>query len=114
MGPLIDIGDTDRAVAEMARVLRPRGTLLIANLTSFATAGADGGWQPGACTSASTITSTSGRNEASRIEQGAPRRLLATKRPVRIAGESDVPSGSQESPTSRPVEGLALFAAGEK
>jgi len=30
----------------MARVLRPRGTLLIANLTSFATAGADGGWQP--------------------------------------------------------------------
>ena len=95
MGPLIDIGDTDRAVAEMARVLRPRGTLLIANLTSFATAGADGGWQPGVCTSALTITSTSGRNEASRIEQGAPRRLLATKRPVRIAGE----------PTSRPVEG---------
>ncbi len=43
---LIDIGDIDRAVAEMARVLRPRGTLLIANLTSFATAGADGGWQP--------------------------------------------------------------------
>ena len=30
--------------------------------------------------------------EASRIEQGAPRRLLAAKRPVRIAGESDVPS----------------------
>lgn len=45
---LIDIGDIDRAVAEMARVLRPRGTLLIANLTSFATAGADGGWQPDA------------------------------------------------------------------
>src|SRR5229473_5489545 len=43
---LIDTGDIDRAVAEMARVLRPRGTLLIANLTSFATAGADGGWQP--------------------------------------------------------------------
>ena len=43
---LIEIGDVDRAVAEMARVLRPRGTLLIANLTSFATAGADGGWQP--------------------------------------------------------------------
>ena len=43
---LIDIGDIDRAVAEMARVLRPRGTLLIANLTSFGTAGADGGWQP--------------------------------------------------------------------
>jgi SAM-dependent methyltransferase len=42
----IDIGDIERAVAEMARVLRPRGTLLIANLTSFATAGADGGWQP--------------------------------------------------------------------
>jgi hypothetical protein len=30
----------------MARVLRPRGTLLIANLTSFTTAGPDGGWQP--------------------------------------------------------------------
>lgn len=30
--------------------------------------------------------------EASRIEQGAPRRLLAAKRPVRFAGESDVPS----------------------
>jgi SAM-dependent methyltransferase len=45
---LIDIDDIDRAVAEMARVLRPRGTLLIANLTSFATAGADGGWQPDA------------------------------------------------------------------
>ena len=43
---LIDIGDIDRAVAEMARVLRPDGILLIANLTSFATAGADGGWRP--------------------------------------------------------------------
>jgi SAM-dependent methyltransferase len=43
---LIDIDDIDRAIAEMARVLRPRGTLLIANLTSFATAGPDGGWQP--------------------------------------------------------------------
>ena len=42
----IDIGEIDRAVAEMARVLRPGGTLLIANLTSFATAGADGGWRP--------------------------------------------------------------------
>jgi SAM-dependent methyltransferase len=45
---LIDIGDIDRAVAEMARVLKPRGTLLIANLTSFATAAPDGGWFPDA------------------------------------------------------------------
>lgn len=43
---LIDIGDIDLAVADMARVLRPGGTLLIANLTSFATAATDGGWQP--------------------------------------------------------------------
>ena len=32
----------------MARVLRPGGTLLIANLTSFSTAVVDGGWQSGA------------------------------------------------------------------
>jgi SAM-dependent methyltransferase len=35
---LIDIPDLDAAAAEMARVLRPGGTLLIANLASFATA----------------------------------------------------------------------------
>lgn len=35
---LIDIPDLDAAVAEMARVLRPGGTLLIANLASFVTA----------------------------------------------------------------------------
>jgi SAM-dependent methyltransferase len=45
---LIDIADIDRAVAEMARVLKPRGTLLIANLTSFATAAPEGGWFPDA------------------------------------------------------------------
>ena len=44
----IDIAEIDRAVAEVARVLRPGGTLLIANLTSFSTAGADGGWRPDA------------------------------------------------------------------
>ncbi|KMO11804.1 class I SAM-dependent methyltransferase [Methylobacterium platani] len=38
---LIDIPDIRAAIPEMARVLRPGGTLLIANLTSFATAG---GW----------------------------------------------------------------------
>jgi SAM-dependent methyltransferase len=36
---LIDIADLPTALAEMTRVLRPGGTLLIANLTSFATAG---------------------------------------------------------------------------
>ena len=40
----IDIPESRRPIPEMARVLRPGGTLLIANLTSFNTAGADGGW----------------------------------------------------------------------
>lgn len=42
---LIDIEDIDRAIPEMARVLRPGGTLLVANLASFATAGTEIGWQ---------------------------------------------------------------------
>jgi SAM-dependent methyltransferase len=41
---LIDIPDVRAAVPEMARVLRPGGTLLIANLTSFNTACGDSGW----------------------------------------------------------------------
>ena len=41
---LIDIPDVAAAVPEMARVLKPGGTLLIANLNSFNTAGADVGW----------------------------------------------------------------------
>lgn len=41
---LIDIPDVAAAIAEMARVLRPGGTLLIANLTSFSTASTTGGW----------------------------------------------------------------------
>jgi SAM-dependent methyltransferase len=41
---LIDIPDVEAAIPELARVLRPGGTLLIANLTSFNTACADGGW----------------------------------------------------------------------
>lgn len=43
---LIDIPDVSTAIAEMARVLRPGGTLLIANLTGFnsAAAAADLGW----------------------------------------------------------------------
>ena len=40
---LIDIPDIGRAISEMARVLTPKGTLLIANLTSFITAN-KGGW----------------------------------------------------------------------
>jgi SAM-dependent methyltransferase len=41
---LIDIPDVRAAIAEMSRVLRPRGTLLIANLNSFITAGPPSGW----------------------------------------------------------------------
>jgi SAM-dependent methyltransferase len=36
---LIDIPDLGAAISEMARAVRPGGTLLIANLTSFSTAG---------------------------------------------------------------------------
>lgn len=39
---LMDIDDAGLAISEMARVLRPGGTLLIANLNSFNTAG---GWR---------------------------------------------------------------------
>ena len=41
---LIDIPDIRTAIAEMCRVLEPEGTLLIANLTSFNTAGQPDGW----------------------------------------------------------------------
>ncbi|MCD9007492.1 class I SAM-dependent methyltransferase [Luteimonas sp. XNQY3] len=41
---LIDIPDIAAAIGEMARVLRPGGMLLIANLTSFSTASTTGGW----------------------------------------------------------------------
>jgi SAM-dependent methyltransferase len=41
---LIDIPDIAAAIGEMARVLRPGGSLLIANLTSFNTAGPPTGW----------------------------------------------------------------------
>jgi SAM-dependent methyltransferase len=41
---LVDIPDIARAIPEMARALRPGGTLLIANLTSFNTAGPPQGW----------------------------------------------------------------------
>jgi SAM-dependent methyltransferase len=40
---LIDIPDIRQAIAEMNRVLEPGGTLLIANLTSFTTAGPPAG-----------------------------------------------------------------------
>jgi SAM-dependent methyltransferase len=40
----IDIPDIRRAISETARVLVPGGTLLIANLNSFNTAGTAGGW----------------------------------------------------------------------
>ena len=41
---LIDIPDIHAAIPEMARVLNPGGSLLIANLNSFNTACADTGW----------------------------------------------------------------------
>lgn len=41
---LIDIPDIARAIPEMVRVMRPGGTLLIANLNSFNTAAVGGGW----------------------------------------------------------------------
>ena len=41
---LIDIAEFRNAIREMARVLQPGGTLLIANLNSFNTAGGDTGW----------------------------------------------------------------------
>jgi SAM-dependent methyltransferase len=41
---LIDIPDIRAAIAEMCRVLAPGGTLLIANLSSFNTAGQPNGW----------------------------------------------------------------------
>ena len=41
---LVDIEDADAAIAEMARVLRPGGTLLVANLNSFATANGGASW----------------------------------------------------------------------
>ena len=41
---LIDIPDVKSAISEMTRVLQPGGTLLIANLTSFNTAGSPTGW----------------------------------------------------------------------
>jgi SAM-dependent methyltransferase len=44
---LIDIPDFRTAIAEMARVLRPGGSLLMANLTGFTSACADRGWVRG-------------------------------------------------------------------
>lgn len=41
---LIDIPDAGTALAEMVRVLAPGGTLLIANLNGFTTAGLEAGW----------------------------------------------------------------------
>ncbi len=44
---LIDIPDLARATAKMAEALRPGGTMLIANLTSFNTAALPDGWVRG-------------------------------------------------------------------
>ena len=45
---LIDIPDISRAIPEMVRVLRPGGSLLIANMNSFVTAAPPEGWTRGA------------------------------------------------------------------
>lgn len=45
---LIDIADFRTAIGEMARVLKPGGSLLIANLTGFTSACATQGWVRGA------------------------------------------------------------------
>jgi SAM-dependent methyltransferase len=45
---LVDIPDLGAAAAMMAAALRPGGSLLIANLTSFNTAGQPHGWDPDA------------------------------------------------------------------
>lgn len=42
---LIDIEDAERAIGEMARVLRPRGSLLIAHINAFTTAAEPKGWR---------------------------------------------------------------------
>ena len=42
---LVDIDDVDGAIAKMCRALRPGGALLVANLTSFNTAGMPDGWR---------------------------------------------------------------------
>src|SRR5262249_26794568 len=42
---LVDIPDFRKGIEEMARVLEPGGTLLVASLTSFQSAGMRGGWQ---------------------------------------------------------------------
>ena len=41
---LIDIADFETGLREMARVLKPGGTLLIANMAGFNTAGGERGW----------------------------------------------------------------------
>jgi SAM-dependent methyltransferase len=41
---LVDIADFRAAISEMARVLQPGGSVLVANLTSFNTAGQPRGW----------------------------------------------------------------------
>ncbi len=41
---LVDIPDFRAAIREMARVLKPGGSLLLANLTGFTSAGAEQGW----------------------------------------------------------------------
>lgn len=43
---LVDIAEIDAATARMANALRIGGTLLVANLTSFNTAGLPHGWRP--------------------------------------------------------------------
>ena len=42
---LVDIDDIESAIGNMSRVLRPGGAMLVANLTSYNTAGIPEGWR---------------------------------------------------------------------
>jgi SAM-dependent methyltransferase len=82
---LVDIPDFRAAIREMARVLRPGGSLLIANLTGFTSAGAEQGWvrdeAGGVCISPSTAISMNSRCR-SRGPESASRTGIVRSRPT--------------------------------
>jgi len=99
---LIDIPDIAAAISEMVRVLAPGGTLLIVNLTSFNTAGAEIGWQ---------------KNSAGE-KQHYPVDQYMTERAFKIMLSSDVSVTNHHRPLSRYMQllleqGLILEAFDE-